>query len=267
MPSLTARTGKQGRKSNTIHSIRRVLQNNKTKVSTTQRYAKVGATVKGQRACKVSVKVPTGSVRTKSKEVVAQLPSFTTSLSPAIPHRPAPNLVKGFVNQGVNVGVRRSTDLLKWSVSLIAQSLAPLKKKDEYYSLIFIKILKTRGFLDLKNKIKASHQFNTKLTLTRSGLPTTTSQAARQLSKSTGIQHPLKKSGGYASPRTVRSLLLRRAHAHKEGTAAHSKQLVLQGKNKISLPKKGRVKPAATELDTNKLPLITFYPGGRDISD
>lgn len=43
-------------------------------------------------------------------------------------------------------------ELLKWSVLFIGQSLAPLKKKQEYYSLIFIKILEARGFLALNNK-------------------------------------------------------------------------------------------------------------------
>jgi len=66
----------------------------------------------------------------------------------------------GVADQGVDVVVRRSTDLLKWSVSLIAQSLAPLKRKDEYYSLIFIKILKTRGFLDLKKKPRPRNYCN-----------------------------------------------------------------------------------------------------------
>jgi len=240
------------------------------------------------------------------------------------------NLVKNSADQRVDVVVRRSTNLLKWSVSLIAQSLAPLKRKNEYYSLIFFNILKTRGFLDLKKKTKASHllqqrkskgiaakrglsirnlllknkgatpneyiirsttgsgtnkhsalikdksdkatpkesaiqsnthtklaskpkslqtlnQNNKKLTLTKSGLPKTTSQVAPQLSEFAVLQSS--------------------SHTHKERTAAQSKQLVLQGKNKISLPKKGKVKPTATELDTNKIPLITFYPGGRYISD
>ena len=64
------------------------------------------------RSSKISSKLP---VSLKSKEVVAQLPSFTTSLSPALPARHAPNLVKGLyvADQGVNVGIRRSTDLLK----------------------------------------------------------------------------------------------------------------------------------------------------------
>lgn len=43
-------------------------------------------------------------------------------------------------------------ELLKWSVLFIGQSLAPLKRKQEYYSLIFIKILEARGFLALNNK-------------------------------------------------------------------------------------------------------------------
>jgi len=44
-------------------------------------------------------------------------------------------------------------ELLKWSVLFIGQSLTPLKKKkQEYYSLIFIKILEARGFLALNNK-------------------------------------------------------------------------------------------------------------------
>lgn len=48
-----------------------------------------------------------------------------------------------------------ATELLKWSVLLIAQSLAPLKRKQEYFSFIFIKILETRGFLAFKNKTNA----------------------------------------------------------------------------------------------------------------
>jgi len=50
-----------------------------------------------------------------------------------------------------------TTDLLKWSISLIAHSLAPLKNKNEYYSLMFLNILKTKGFLNLK-KIKKKNQ-------------------------------------------------------------------------------------------------------------
>jgi len=44
------------------------------------------------------------------------------------------------------------TSLFKWSVLLIAQSLVPLKRKHEYYSLIFINILKSRKILPLRIK-------------------------------------------------------------------------------------------------------------------
>jgi hypothetical protein len=161
----------------------------------------------------------------------------------------------------------RTADLLKWSVSLIAQSLAPLKRKNEYYSLIFFKILKTKGFLDLKKKkIKAEIK-------------------ARRL-------RALK--GAAADPSSTQSrALFRKTHTGLpvggSGTAVHSKQQDLQGKNKISLPKKGKVKlsvlpygserssgsvrsvaaeaETVTESDTNKIPLVTYYPGGRYISD
>lgn len=128
-----------------------------------------------------------------------------------------------------------TTDLLKWSVSLIAQSLAPLKRKDEYYSLIFIKILKTRGFLDLNKKNK------------------------------TKVLQQLKR-------RKSKGLLLSKS---KTGFGTQTINL----KKNTKLTKKSKVKSVATlhptvagnqhsrELDTNKIPLITFYPGGRYISD
>lgn len=128
-----------------------------------------------------------------------------------------------------------TTDLLKWSISLIAHSLAPLKNKNEYYSLMFLNILKTKGFLNLKKNQKKK----------------------------------INKVQGYDSnpdPRIIKS----RALANTvESTAAHSKQLDLQDKNKINLTKKGKVNLVATttESDTNKIPLLTYYPGGRYISD
>jgi len=67
-------------------------------------------------------------------------------------------------------------------------------------------------------------------------------------------------------PRIIKSRAL--ANTVKS-TAAHSKQLDLQDKNKISLTKKGKVNlvATATDSDTNKIPLLTYYPGGRYISD
>jgi len=130
-----------------------------------------------------------------------------------------------------------TTDLLKWSISLIAHSLAPLKNKNEYYSLMFLNILKTKGFLNLKKNQK------------------------KKINK---VQ--LQGHDSNPDPRIIKSRAL--ANTVKS-TAAHSKQLDLQDKNKISLTKKGKVNlvATATDSDTNKIPLLTYYPGGRYISD
>ncbi len=154
-------------------------------------------------------------------------------------------------------------------------------------------------------------------------ITTTTNQAALQLLKSAGKLSLLKKNsalpssiltnagiqtqqflpalrGGatYLAQRTSPSEDRAKEESHttkvvhqfnnsiSSERAVHSKQLVLQSKNKINLLKKSRVKPTggtgttATELDeqeqglptgnsphTNRIPLITFYPGGRYISD
>jgi hypothetical protein len=185
------------------------------------------------------------------------------------------------------VGKDGTTDLLKWSVSLIAQSLAPLKRKDEYYSLIFIKILKTRGFLNLnkKNKTKALQQARSEKRRKSKGLLLSNSKTGFgtqtiNLKKNTKLTLNNKKSV-LTTGRRLGTLRAQVKVRSKLGTAAlvPSKRQLLQGKNKTTLTKKSKVKPVATlhptvagnqhsrELDTNKIPLITFYPGGRYISD
>jgi hypothetical protein len=227
-------------------------------------------------------------------------------------------LVKNFANQGVDGIVRSSTDLLKNSIYFIAQSLVHLKRKDKFNSLIFFNILKTRGFLDLKKKFKFKasrllQERKSKGFAAKRVITTTTNQAALQLSKSAGKLPLQKKNSGHPSSiltnaaiqtqqylptlrnqRTSTNRAKEESHTTKvvqlfhnsisSERAVHSKQLVLQSKNKINLLKKSRVKPTggttATKLDgqehglptgnsphTNKIPLITFYPGGRYISD
>jgi hypothetical protein len=56
-------------------------------------------------------------------------------IQPVLTQTKLANLVK-------NIAI--ASDLLKWTVLFIAQSLAPLKRKHDYYSFIFIKILKSR---------------------------------------------------------------------------------------------------------------------------
>lgn len=129
-----------------------------------------------------------------------------------------------------------------------------MKRKDEYYSLIFIKILKFRGFLKFKNKTKTTNN----KTRPPVGVTKNSTSAFPDGRVGQGLGKRITNFSG-------RNVTLN--SVHKGGTATHSKQKVLQGKNNISLPKKGRVKLAATEMEKNKIPLITFYPGGRYIND
>src|SRR6185312_14253353 len=55
-----------------------------------------------------------------------------------------------------SINIINNFDLVKWSIFFIAQSLVPLKRKNNLHSLIFIKLLEARGFLDLFNKNNGS---------------------------------------------------------------------------------------------------------------
>jgi len=148
-----------------------------------------------------------------------------------------------------NVVIKFASDLLKWSVLFIAQSLAPLKRKHDYYSLIFIKILEARGFFSKDKNPNLSSKENlisdTHLTLE---------------SKSKSLQKPaLAKTGKIHN--TGRDTLILPVKPVSE--------LVSQNlQSKISLIKKNvPVALAQTDLNTNKQASITYYPGGRYISD
>jgi hypothetical protein len=150
--------------------------------------------------------------------------------------------------------IKFASNLLKWSVLFIAQSLAPLKRKHDYYNLIFIKILEARGFFS-KDK-------NTNLSLSAprtGGVKNLISDTHFTLvSKSKSLQKPgLAKTGKIHT--TVKDSLILPVKPVSE--------LVLQNlKSKISLTNKN-VPVAQTDLNTNKKASITYYPGGRYISD
>lgn len=118
-----------------------------------------------------------------------------------------------------------ASELLKWSILIIAKSLAPLKRKHEYYSLIFSKILETRGFLALNNKANVHSKEEPALT----GLP-------------------------YAGPAALPYV-----RAGKGGGS-------VGGVAEATQPKEKNLTTANVD-NTKKQATITFYPGGRFISD
>lgn len=73
--------------------------------------------------------------------------------------RPEPANIEKKGKQKLFSSVTAMSDLLKWSILFIAHSLAPLKRKQEYYSLILVKILEAKGILAL-NKINVRSMFN-----------------------------------------------------------------------------------------------------------
>lgn len=85
-------------------------------------------------------------------------------------------------------------NLFKWAILFIAQSLAPLKRKDNFHSLIFLKILEAKGFLNLDQGLgmKKFKDF-TNLTsipnsIKKDDYLNNESQNSRQVSQ--GVTHP-----------------------------------------------------------------------------
>ena len=156
-----------------------------------------------------------------------------------------------------NVEIKFASNLLKWSVLFIAQSLAPLKRKHDYYSLIFIKILEARGFFSKDKKTNLSSSAVS--ALGQGGKKNLISDTHLTLvSKSKSLQKPGLAKTGKIRTTVKNSLILPVKPVSK---------LVLQNlKSKISLTNKN-VPVAQTDLNTNKKASITYYPGGRYISD
>jgi hypothetical protein len=179
-----------------------------------------------------------------------------------------------------------ASDLLKWSVLLIAESLAPLKKKHEYYSLIFIKILKSRGFLTLIKK-KQNNSATVKPTAVEQGglandhvakekpkafhfnLNSYKKQQIKIAEAGTKAAKAAKtaknlRSKGLSVPFSFSALANNKSLQTFDQVKTNLTSQKLQ--DKVSLTKKNRVL-ALTESDTNKIPLVTFYPGGRYTRD
>ena len=158
-----------------------------------------------------------------------------------------------------NVVIKFASDLLKWSVLFIAQSLAPLKRKHDYYSLIFIKILEARGFF---SKDKKTNLFSSAVpALGQGGEENLISDTHLTLvSKSKSLQKPVLAKTRKIHTTEKDSLML---------PVKPVSELVFQNlQNKISLTNKNvPVALAQTDLNTNKKASITYYPGGRYISD
>ena len=177
-----------------------------------------------------------------------------------------------------------AADLLKWSMLFIAQSLAPLKRKQDYYSLILIKILETRGFLALNNKanaaqlskIESAQQVVQHKTETLSNKKINKKLAAISADtftdKATSTEAVITKVPflsntinleGVDKTAVVASAqhkeLKAGQHANRQG---QPQALAAQQRNSS-----GRLAISQPTTSTEKQAAITFYPGGRFISD
>ena len=142
-----------------------------------------------------------------------------------------------------------SSSLLKLTVLFISQSLTLLKRKHNFYSLIFINILKKRGLVALNKKINSTVQPSNKNSQLNSGKIKFTPEK---------LGH-LKPTLSYADN-------LKTAVSTERYTAD---QGITKG-GLLTQPAIGQtelVPQAQQEDDSVKKSTITFYPGGRYISD
>lgn len=158
-------------------------------------------------------------------------------------------------------------DLLKWSVLFIAQSLSPLKRKHDYYSLLFFKILETRGFLDL-NLITKPDSLREAMILDRS-------RALRPVEGGANANPAALTHSTETLPLQTTVISLHPSHSslpkatvdgekgEVSGQTGQSRQSGKFGQSGQS----GSVKPKPLDIEAAKKATITFYSGGRFISD
>lgn len=209
----------------------------------------------------------------------AQLPAHTSDAGRRLAALPTQRQGVPFIG-APRLGVA-AADLLKLTVLLIARSLSPLKRKQDYYSLIFIRILETRGLLALGKKntnfsrpLSAETLKNFKQKTILPALPTGREGAAALVRRKTEPRNTERKLAKSSQDKLF-DIVMSLSSISNPGSRKAQGVPVLENKSCARASAEGQFKNKAKpttalvypESDPAKQSTITFYSGGRFLSE